>query len=39
MIQEIHTRIGKWDVTKEEYELTESIINSVVYNDYDLLVQ
>jgi HD superfamily phosphodiesterase len=39
MIQDIHSAIGKWDVTKEEYELTESIINSVVYDDYDLLVQ
>jgi len=39
MIQDIHSAIGKWDVTKEEYALTESIINSVVYDDYDLLVQ
>ncbi len=39
MIQDIHSAIGKWDVTKEEYELAESIINSAVYDDYDLLVQ
>lgn len=39
IIQDIHSAIGKWDVTKEEYELTENIINSAVYDDYDLLVQ
>lgn len=39
MIQDIHSAIGKWDVTKEEYELTENIIDSAVYDDYDLLVQ
>lgn len=39
IIQDIHSAIGKWDVTKEEYELTENIINSAVYYDYDLLVQ
>lgn len=39
MIQDIQSAIGKWDVMKEEYELTESIINSAVYDDYDLLVQ
>jgi len=25
MIQDIHSTIGKWDVTREEYELTERI--------------
>ena len=39
MIQDIHSAIGKWDVTKEEFELAESIINSAVYDDYDLIVQ
>lgn len=39
MIQDIKSSIGKWDTTKEEYEMTEAIINSVVYDDYDLLVQ
>lgn len=39
MMQDIRSAIGKWDVTKEEYELTESILNSSVYDDYDLLVQ
>lgn len=39
MIQDIRSAIGKWDVTKEEYELTENIIDSAVYDDYDLLVQ
>jgi hypothetical protein len=39
MIQDIKSSIGKWDTTKEEYELTEIIINSVVYDDYDLLIQ
>jgi hypothetical protein len=39
MIKNINSSIGKWDTTKEEYELTETIINSVVYDDYDLLVQ
>jgi len=39
MIKDINSAIGKWDTTKEEYELTETIINSVVYDDYDLLVQ
>ncbi|MCC5423932.1 HD domain-containing protein [Clostridium botulinum] len=39
IIQDIHSAIGRWDVTKEEYELTENIINSAVYDDYDLLVQ
>ena len=39
MIQDIHSAIGKWDITKEEFELTESIINAAVYDDYDLIVQ
>jgi len=39
MIKNIHSAIGKWDVTKEEYELAESIINLTVYDDYDLIVQ
>lgn len=39
MIQDINSAIGKWDVTKEEYELAESIINLAVYDDYDLIVQ
>ncbi|MDU1322289.1 MAG: HDOD domain-containing protein [Clostridium botulinum] len=39
IIQDIDSAIGKWDVTKEEYELTKNIINSAVYDDYDLLVQ
>ncbi len=39
IIQDIDSAIGKWDVTKEEYELTKNIINSTVYDDYDLLVQ
>ncbi|KOA18840.1 HDOD domain protein [Clostridium homopropionicum DSM 5847] len=39
MLQDIKSSIGKWDVTREEYESIESIINSSVYDDYDLLVQ
>ncbi|APC82919.1 HD domain-containing protein [Clostridium botulinum] len=39
IIQDIHSAIGRWDVTKEEYELTKNIINSAIYDDYDLLVQ
>jgi len=39
MIQDINSSIGKWDVTKEEYETVKNIISSVVYDDYDLLVQ
>lgn len=39
VIQDIRSAIGKWDVTDTEYKLIKNILDSVVYDDYDLLVQ
>lgn len=39
MIQDIHTSIGKFDVTEEDYHFMEQFIKNAVYDDYDYLVQ
>ncbi|NFG42497.1 HDOD domain-containing protein [Clostridium botulinum] len=39
MLQDINTSIGSWDVSESDYILTKHIINSSIYDDYDLLVQ
>lgn len=39
MIQDIESSIGEFDMTEEEYELLKRIVDSAVYDDYDLLVQ
>lgn len=39
MIQDIHTSIGIFDVSKEEYEFMEQFIRNATYDDYDRLVQ
>ena len=35
----METAFGVWDVVEEDYNLIEKTINSVAYDDYDLLVQ
>ncbi len=39
MIQDIHTSIGKFDVTREDYDFMEQFVKDAVYDDYDRLVQ
>ena len=39
MLKDITTSIGKWDITKEDYEFMKNFITEVVYDDYDKLVQ
>ena len=39
MIQDIHTSIGTFDVTEEDFCFMEKFIQSAVYDDYDRLVQ
>lgn len=39
MIQDIHTSIGEFDVSPEDYQFMEKYIENAVYNDYDGLVQ
>ena len=39
MIKDINTSIGKWDISKEDYEFIKEIIEKAVYDDYDKLVQ
>lgn len=39
MIQDIHTSIGTFDVSKEDYDFMEQFIQNAVYDDYDRLVQ
>ena len=39
MIQDIHTSIGKFDVSEEDYKFMEQFIKDAVYDDYDRLVQ
>lgn len=38
-IQDIHTFIGKYDCSEEELAFLEHYITSVVYDDYDRLIQ
>lgn len=39
MIQDIHSSIGTFDISMEEYQFMEEYINNAVYDDYDRLVQ
>ena len=39
MIQDIHTSIGTFDVTEEDFCFMEKFIKTAVYDDYDRLVQ
>jgi len=37
--RKIKEAFGKWDCSEGEYNFVESYLNSVVYNDYDRLIQ
>lgn len=39
MIQDIHTSIGTFDVTEEDFCFMEKFIKTAAYDDYDRLVQ
>ncbi len=39
MIQDIHTSIGTFDVSREDYLFLERFLTNAVYDDYDRLVQ
>lgn len=39
MIQDIHTSIGTFDVSKEDYLFMKEFVENAVYDDYDRLVQ
>lgn len=39
MIQDIHTSIGTFDVSDEDYRFMDHFIKNAVYDDYDRLVQ
>ena len=39
MIQDIHSSIGTFDVSGEDYQFMEKFIDNAVYDDYDRLVQ
>lgn len=39
MLKDITTSIGKWDISKEDYEFMKKFIEDVVYDDYDKLAQ
>lgn len=39
MIQDIHSSIGTFDVSEEDYQFMEKFIDNAVYDDYDRLVQ
>lgn len=39
MIQDIHTSIGKFDVSDDDYLFMKKFIENAVYDDYDRLVQ
>ena len=39
MIQDIHTSIGTFDVSKEDYTFMEQFVRNATYDDYDRLVQ
>ena len=39
MIQDINSSIGKFDVSKEDYDFMREFVKTAVYDDYDLLVQ
>ena len=39
MIQDIHTSIGTFDMSEEEYQFMEQFVKNAIYDDYDRLVQ
>ena len=39
IIQDIHTSIGTFDVSEEDYRFMETFVKNAVYDDYDRLVQ
>lgn len=39
MLQDIHTSIGTFDVSDEDYQFMEQFIQNAMYDDYDRLVQ
>lgn len=39
MLQDIHTSIGVFDVSEEDYRFMERFVADAVYDDYDYLVQ
>lgn len=39
MVQDIHSSIGVFDISKEDYEFMQYFIENAVYDDYDRLVQ
>ena len=39
MLQDIHTSIGKFDVSEADYKFMEQFVKNAVYDDYDRLVQ
>lgn len=39
MIQDIHTSIGTFDVSDEDYQFMKTFVEEAVYDDYDRLVQ
>lgn len=39
MIQDIHTSIGKFDVSDADYQFMKTFVEHAVYDDYDRLVQ
>lgn len=39
MIQDVHTSIGTFDMSAEEYQFMEQFVKNAIYDDYDRLVQ
>lgn len=39
MIQDIHTSIGTFDISDEDYQFMEQFVKNAEYDDYDRLVQ
>lgn len=39
MLQDVNSSIGKFDMSKEEFEFMKEFIETVEYDDYDLLIQ
>ena len=39
MIQDIHTSIGRFDISDDDYRFMKDFVENAVYDDYDRLVQ
>ena len=39
MLQDVNSSIGKFDMSKEKFEFMKEFIETVEYDDYDLLIQ